>query len=250
MSNSQNIYDNPIFFQGYHDLRERDDNHNVLVEQPAMTKLLPDLQGKTVLDLGCGCGWNCKDFIARGAVRVVGIDISENMLAVAHKESADSRIEYRRMDMTDLSSLTEHFDMVYSSLAFHYVEDFPELLADITRLLTPDGILLFSQEHPLNTATIDETVSRFHRDEQGTPIAFTFSDYNRPGKRTVTWFVDGVEKYHRPMGMLLTDIARAGLVIEQVCEPTAPDWALAKRPVLVKEEIKPCFLIVRARKPL
>ena len=249
MSNSQNIYDDPAFFKGYHDLRERDDNHNVLVEQPAMAKLLPDLQGKTVLDLGCGCGWNCKDFISRGAAHVVGIDISENMLNVARVESADPHIEYHRMDMTEISALTEQVDMVYSSLAFHYIENFPQLLADITRLLVPGGMLLFSQEHPLNTATIDEKISCFHRDEHGTPIAYTFSDYNRPGKRTVTWFVEGVEKYHRPMGVIITDIARAGLIIEEVCEPTASDWALVKRPALIKEEIKPCFLIIRARKP-
>jgi len=243
MGKTQNIYDNRTFFEGYRALRERDDNHNVLIEQPAMATLLPDLAEKHVLDLGCGCGANCLDFVCRGASRVLGIDISENMLSAAREEAYDPKIEYRRMDMTDISSVEEQFDLAYSSLAFHYIEDLPKLFAEIYRHLVPGGILLFSQEHPLNT-----TDGYFNRDEEGRPCSYTLFDYNVPGKRTVTWFVDGVEKYHRPMGHILTALAHAGFVIEEVCEPIAEDWALAKRPALVKEEIKPCFLIVRARK--
>lgn len=242
MNKSQNIYDDPTFFQGYRDLRDRDDNHNILIEQPAMTELLPDLTGKTVLDLGCGCGGNCLDFVRRGAVHVVGVDISENMLAAAREEADNPRIEYRRMDMTELSILTEQFDFVYSSLAFHYIEDFPKLLADIRACLKSNGILLFSQEHPLNT-----TEGYFNRDEHGNRVSYTFFDYNVPGKRVVKWFVDGVEKYHRPMGQILTDLAHAGFTIEEVSEPTPKDWALERRPELIKERIKPCFLIIRAR---
>ena len=73
----QNMYDNEVFFKGYKQLRETDLNYNVQLEQPAMTKLLPDISGKTVLDLGCGFGYNCLDFVKRGASRVIGIDISK-----------------------------------------------------------------------------------------------------------------------------------------------------------------------------
>lgn len=62
----QNIYDNLEFFNAYKMLRETDDNYNDLLEQPAMKKLLPDLTDKRVLDLGCGFGNNCMDFIKRG----------------------------------------------------------------------------------------------------------------------------------------------------------------------------------------
>lgn len=75
----QNIYDNYTFFSNYKSLRETDNNYNVLLEQPAMINLIPDIKNKTVLDLGCGFGDNCKDFISIGAKNVVGIDISHNM---------------------------------------------------------------------------------------------------------------------------------------------------------------------------
>lgn len=243
----QNIYDNQNFFDEYVSLRNRDNNYNVLLEQPAMAELLPNLLDKTVLDLGCGFGQNCLDFVRRGAKRVVGIDLSQKMLSVAKAESFDPKIVYRNMSMTDIASIHESFDFVYSSLAFHYIENFSKLMRDISDLTTPGGTLLFSQEHPIITATIDG-LGHFNKDENGKNVSYTFSDYSRKGKRKIHWFVDGVVKYHRPMGELLTAVSSAGFMIEVVCEPTPKDWALKKLPAIAKEYIKPNFLIVKAKK--
>lgn len=145
----QNIFDNQHFFDEYKEIRDREVNFNNSIEQPAMQKMIPDLKGKTVLDMGCGYGYNCLDFIRKGAKRVVGIDISEKMLNVAKSESAHPDIEYGRMNMTDISALDIKFDFVYSSLAVHYVEDFKKLTEDIFNILNSGGVLLFSQESPL-----------------------------------------------------------------------------------------------------
>lgn len=59
---TQNIFDNEAFFNGYKALRDSDCNANDLIEQPAMRKLLPDLNGKTVLDLGCGDAFQSRIF--------------------------------------------------------------------------------------------------------------------------------------------------------------------------------------------
>lgn len=247
--NDQNIYDNQDFFNGYYALRKRDDNHNILLEQPAMAELTPELTGKTVLDLGCGYGYNCISFVRQGAKKVVGIDISQKMLDVAYNESSDPKIQYINMSMTKISSIKEKFDFIYSSLAFHYIEDFSKLTGDIYELLEPNGILLFSQEHPLTTATIDDG-GHFNKDKNGNEASYTFSNYNQSGKRKCSWFVDGVVKYHRPMGELLTAIAKAGFVIKEVCEPVPCDNAVKKRPSITKEFLKPSFLIVKAEKIL
>lgn len=246
MSN-QNIYDNDIFFEGYKKLRAGETNYNDLLEQPAMAKMLPDLTEKDVLDLGCGYGHNCIDFVNRGAKCVIGVDISEKMLNVAKSESADEKIEYININMTDISKLGKKFDFIYSSLAFHYVEDFDAFAKEMYSVLNNGGRLLFSQEHPIITATVNGE-GHFNKDFKGERISYTFSNYNEPGERKVHWYVDGVIKYHRTFSNVINALAKAGFLIEEVCEPTPEDWAIEKLPTIVKEYIKPNFLIVRARK--
>lgn len=243
----QNIFDNEIFFDGYKALRDNEINYNDLLEQPAMAKLLPNLNGKAVLDLGCGYGHNCIDFVNRGAERVVGVDISEKMLAVAGEESAHEKIEYIGMSMTDISNLNEKFDFIYSSLAFHYVKDFDAFAKEMFSVLNGGGELLFSQEHPIITATVDGK-GHFNKDENGEKVSYTFSNYNQQGERIIHWYVDGVVKYHRTFGGVINALAKAGFVIEEICEPVPEEWAVEKLPTIVKEYIKPNFLIVKARK--
>ena len=246
MSN-QNIYDNEIFFAGYKALRDNELSYNDLLEQPAMAKMLPDLNGKSVLDLGCGYGHNCIDFVRRGASRVVGVDISEKMLDVAKSESSDDKIQYVNMSMTDIDKLNEKFDFIYSSLAFHYVEDFDEFAKKMFSVLDSGGELLFSQEHPIITATVDGN-GHFNKDENGKRVSYTFSNYNEPGERKIHWYVDGVIKYHRTFSNVVNALTKTGFVIEEICEPVPEEWAIKKLPTAVKEYIKPNFLIVKARK--
>ena len=50
----QNIYDNETFFEGYKKIRDNEINANNLFEIPALFSMIPELNGKKVLDLGCG----------------------------------------------------------------------------------------------------------------------------------------------------------------------------------------------------
>lgn len=243
----QNVFDNEDFFKGYIELRNGEINLNALLEQPAMEKLLPDLKDKTVLDLGCGYGHNCLEFVNKGAKSVVGIDISEKMLDIARKENSHEKITYLNMSMTDIDTLDEKFDVIYSSLAFHYIEDFKEFCEKMYAQLNEGGVLLFSQEHPISTATVDGK-GHYNRDENGKRVSYTMSNYNQMGKRHIKWLIDDVIKYHRTFGSIITSLAQAGFVIDTVCEPLPEDWAIEKYPDIVKEYIKPCFLIVKAIK--
>ena len=243
----QNIFDNQEFFEGYIQLRNGEINLNALLEQPAMEKLLPDLKGKSVIDLGCGYGHNCLEFIKNGASSVVGIDISEKMLEIARNENSHPSIEYLNMSMTDIDKLGKKFDVIYSSLAFHYIENFEEFAKKMYGCLNEGGVLLFSQEHPISTATIDGK-GHYNRDESGKRVSYTMSNYNEMGMRHIKWFVDDVIKYHRTMGNIITSLAKSGFRIDTVCEPLPSEDAIKLYPDIVKEYIKPCFLIVKSRK--
>ena len=79
----KSIYDTPIFFERYQQLRQNPISMNEVVEKPTMFSMLPDLKGKKVLDLGCGTGVHLAHYLQLGAKRVVGLDLSELMLKKA-----------------------------------------------------------------------------------------------------------------------------------------------------------------------
>lgn len=243
----QNVYDNEIFFNSYKQLRDTDNNYNALLEQPAMKKLLPDLNGKTVLDLGCGFGINCMDFVRLGAAEVIGIDISSRMLAVAENENSHSKIKYIHMPIEELDTLHFNCDFVYSSLCFHYIKDFKKLISDIGNILNDNGTVLYSQEHPIVTASAG-IHSGYILDTSDKPYAYLISDYHNEGKRTENWFIDGVVKYHRTLSTIINTLCGEGFAIKTIFEPIPDDYALKKREGLFKEFIKPTFLIVKAEK--
>lgn len=90
---AQNIYDNPAFFEGYAQLPRSVQGLDGAPEWPALRAMLPDLTGKSVIDLGCGYGWFCRAARGLGASDVTGVDISEKdarSRSGAHRRSTDS----------------------------------------------------------------------------------------------------------------------------------------------------------------
>lgn len=242
----QNIFDNEIFFDGYKKLRERAVNANNLFEIPALFSMMPDLNGKRVLDLGCGFGEHCKMFVERGAEKVVGIDISNKMLEVAKSENIDPKIVYINMPMEDISRLNESFDVVVSSLAFHYVEDFLGVVKNIYDLLDTNGVFIFSQEHPL--VTCHSGGSRWTKDENGEKKYVNLANYGVEGERNSKWFVDNVKIYHRTFSNIVNTLIKAGFSIQQMTEPLPTPELLESYPDQKDLFHKPDFLIIKVKK--
>ena len=139
----QNIYDDEEFFAGYSRLRRSVEGLDGAPEWPALRTLLPDLRGRRVVDLGCGFGWFCRWARRQGAADVLGIDVSEKMLARGRAATGDPAITYIRADLEHLELHAESFDVVYSSLALHYVEHLNGLMSQIYRTLVPGGAMVF-----------------------------------------------------------------------------------------------------------
>lgn len=242
----QNIYDNETFFAGYKKIRDNEANANNLFEIPALFSMMPDLKGKKVLDLGCGFGEHCRQFVDRGAEKVVGIDISEKMLEVARVENCDPKITYLNMPMEDIAELQDTFDIVISSLAFHYVEDFEGVIRNIHNLLKENGIFIFSQENPL--CTCHSGGDRWTRDENGNKLHLNLADYGVEGERKTVWFVDDVKKYHRTFSTIVNALIEAGFTIEKMIEPLPTEELLEKYPDYGDLFHKPDFLLIRVKK--
>ncbi|MCR8850332.1 class I SAM-dependent methyltransferase [Rossellomorea sp. SC111] len=242
----QNIYDNPTFFEGYMKLRDSKMTYNDFLEQPAMKDALPDLKGKRVMDLGCGTGGLSKYCIEMGASAVVGVDISEKMISRALVENNDENIKYVCSPIEDLSYPIEPFDLIVSSLAIHYIEDYESLIRKLHTLLNPNGILIYSIEHPVVTARKD--MRNWWKNENGERLHWALDHYREEGKREQHWYVDGVIKYHRTLQTLVNGLIGHGFMLERMLEPLSTKEGLNLMPDLKNEERRPSFLIIKSRK--
>lgn len=138
------------------------------------------------------------------------------------------------------------FDIAVSSLAFHYVRDFPNLVRSISKLLKEGGALIFSQEHPIFTASKQN--KDWIRDENGQKLHWPFDDYSDEGERTGDWLVEGVVNYHRTVGTILNTLIENNFVIEKVLEPVPGEREIEANLTLADVIRRPAFLIVKARK--
>lgn len=248
----QNIYDNPNFANEYDKMRteKKGYNANDLIEIPNFRKLVPNPVGKKVLDLGCGYGENAKYYKELGASYVLGIDISNHMIEKAKEENSDEFIEYKVLAMEDLSSINEKFDMIISSLAFHYVEDFEKLLKDIYNLLNDGGYLIFSQEHPITTGVqLTPNMNSTHITIDNKWFLLV-SDYNRNGLRENLWNGEIVKKYHRNFSEIINTLIKIGFKIDEILEPTPTEETIEKVPKYIHQYDRPYFLFVKVHKSL
>ena len=148
----QNNYDDPACFANYSQMARSSGGLEAAGEWPAFRELLLALREKNVLDLGCGFGWHCRYACHQQARSVVGVDLSEKMLARARASTNDAAIADRRLTIEDLDFSAGAFDVVLSSLALHYVEHFDLLCRKVHSCLVAGGPFVLSVEHPVFTA--------------------------------------------------------------------------------------------------
>jgi len=240
---TQNIYDHDDFSRGYSQLPRAVEGLDAAPEWPALRALLPELEGLRVLDLGCGFGWFCRWAREQGAVSVLGIDVSEKMLARAAEATCDPAIAYTRADMERVQLPPASFDLVYSSLALHYVENLDRLISIVHRSLAPGGSLVFSVEHPIFTAPSEPRWSTNAAGRKTWPV----DSYLEEGPRTTDWLAKGVIKRHRTLGSYVNMLIRAGFVIRHVEEWGPTQEQIAAKPNWADERQRPPFLLIAAR---
>jgi len=223
------------------------------LEKPAMYARLPKLKGKTVLCLGCGSGEECRYIKSLGAKRVVGIDISRDLVAYAKKKI--SNVEFYLMDIRKLDFPKNSFDFIYSSLTMHYVKKWDRILSKIYTLLKKGGTFLFSTHHPLKWGA---KIQRLHKvnsfligyERYSDGNFKVFGDYFNVRKIKDIWFDEfEVTYYHQPLSRIISSILKSGFKIKNFIEPKSLQHALTKKNGFYEIHNKiPVFMIFELKK--
>lgn len=233
--------DKPIALDAYEQLAEAyaecvdTKPHNAYLERPATLELLSDVAGQRVLDAGCGPGVYTKWLVEQGA-EVVGIDVSERMVEQARRRlDGKARIEQADLD-TNLDRFDDdYFDLVLSSLVLDYVRDIETVFGQFSRLLRPNGRVVFSVVHPLAAYLMFEPEDYFAIEE----VSAEWTGFGTPVV---------VPSYRRSLGAWTETVADAGFVIERMVEAKPTEKFRAVDPEEHERlSHRPSFLCIRAR---
>lgn len=236
----ENRYNDEEFFMKYGEMGRSKEGLKGAGEWSELQKILPDFHGKKVLDLGCGYGWHCKYAIEKGADYVLGTDI----FTIAKEKNADPGIDYQCIAMEDLIFSAETFDVVMSSLAFHYVKDFEALAANISQWLKKEGEFVFSVEHPVFTSYGTQD---WYYDEDGNILHFPVDNYYYQGKRDAVFLGEHVTKYHRTLTTYLNRLLQNGFEFQHIIEPQPPK-DMQDLEEMKNEMRRPMMLLISAKK--
>jgi ubiquinone/menaquinone biosynthesis C-methylase UbiE len=95
----------------------------------------------SIVDLGCGTGRFTQPLAQRFDAKVLGIDASERMLAVARAKHDDGRVEFRQASAEKLPLADGSIDMVFMSMVLHHLPDRPATARECRRILRDKGRL-------------------------------------------------------------------------------------------------------------
>ena len=241
----ENKYDNNEFFEKYSSMLRSKEGLSGAGEWPALKQMLPEFNGKNVLDLGCGYGWHCVYAKMNGAISVTGIDISEKMLSKAKEKSTGMDIEYIRTPIEDYSYPQSKFDIVISSLAFHYIENLQDIFSKVNRTLKPDGNFVFSCEHPVFTS---EGSQQWYADKSGKILHFPVDNYFCEGRCDALFLGEHVVKYHRTLTTYIKLLLKNGFEIQDFTVPSPTAEMLDKYAEMKDELRRPMMMIISAKK--
>ena len=136
--------------------------------------------GKSVLDVGCGVGNDLSRF-ARGGAAVTGIDLAPHSI-----ELAKSNFEQRNLDGTFIEMNGEQmafpddsFDVVYCHTVLHFTPNPAKMLAEIHRVLRPDGIAILMTVNRRSWLNAMKIIANVQIDHLDAPVfyMFTISEY-------------------------------------------------------------------------
>ncbi|MBX2843283.1 MAG: class I SAM-dependent methyltransferase [Flammeovirgaceae bacterium] len=210
--------------------------HNAFYDRPNTLSLLPDVNGKAVLDAACGPGKYAEVLLGKGA-KVTGFDLSPKMISLAKKRNEN----IGEFFVHDLSKPFEmfkdnSFDIVLCALAMHYLQDWAPTIQEYYRVLKPKGVLVISIEHPFFEYNYFKSTQYFEVE----PVKCTWNGFGKPIE---------VNSFRRSLGECISPLTKNGFYIDELLEPKPVPEFEKLDPKHFKELNEfPAFMCIRAIK--
>jgi SAM-dependent methyltransferase len=236
------FYDDDQVFETYMAHRDRADSANETLEKPVLMELLGDLNGKRILDLGCGDAAIGREAFQLGCAAYLGIEGSHHMLALAVQNLAGTQGRVVQANLETWESPEEVFDLVISRLVFHYLSGLETVLQGAHRALVPGGRIVFSVEHPVITSC-DRAWQG-----QGLRQDWIVDNYFESGQRMTQWLGGQVIKVHRTVEDYYRALQRAGFVVESLRESRPRRVQFNSEETYQRRMRIPLFLFLAGRK--
>ena len=232
------------FFAGdqqsvYMQFRKRNDSPNETMEKPAVVELLDPVNGKHILDVGCGDGAFGAELLGAGAKSYTGVEPSAEMLTLARENCPDGVFWGDSAETHTYP--TAQYDIALSRLALHYVADLETVLTGVYQSLKPGGQWLLSVLHPVYTSCDKSAVNKPRQD-------WLVDDYFSSGPRQIPWLGSTVTRHHRTIEQFFRLHQAAGFTIENLREGTPDPANFTNDELLARRKRMPLFLILACRK--
>ncbi len=210
-----------------------------------MLGALGDVEGRRVLDIGCGEGRFCRLLAGLGA-EITGIDLTEGLVerARALSEGVGTYLAGNAHDLAGVDD--ESFDLAVSYIVMVDLFNYQEAIRSAFRVLKPGGRFIVCNIHPMRMAKVNGWIRQGNR-----KLFYAVDDYTLEGPRReeISWTGKAFTSMHRTLSSYITAFLESGFVLEGLQEPTPSAAQLAEHPTFDDEYRVPNFIIYELRKP-
>jgi SAM-dependent methyltransferase len=226
-------------------VRQGKDYYRDELNNPATFRLIGKVEGRFVLDLACGEGYNTQ-ILARKGAKVVGLDFSAKLVQLARIEEAKEKlgVDYHFGDAADLSRFpSNHFDLVTCFMALQDIKDYRRAVSEVARVLKNGGRFVFSIPHPCFEMASDK----------GNRIN-TNGRYFGAAEDHIQWKMERLLKpfkttgFHRTLTNYFTVFHKNRLLVKRFVEPQPTKQGIKKHPPLREVLLRPQSIVVEAVK--
>lgn len=215
----------------------KDNAFNANFERPTFISMLPDLKGKTILDLGCGPGENFKFFLKEKCSQISAVDLSHAMVdIVKERYGANVKVYRQNLNMGLPKEKDSSYNLVVSSLAIHYIKNLKFLFKEVYRVLKKKGFFIFSTHHPLLDIRYSDSENYFNTEV----LTQKWGTIGKPVE---------VSFYRRPLSVISNALTAAGFHITSISEgsPTNKFKSISEEEYKIVTT-KPFFLFLKCCK--